>query len=45
MLYKAALDVIPARPKHSERRNGRPFLLDRAAALVADREVRSSSTN
>ncbi|WP_327357840.1 hypothetical protein [Streptomyces sp. NBC_01304] len=45
LLYKAALDVIPARPKHSERRNGRPFLLDRAAALVADREARSSSDN
>ncbi|MYR59331.1 hypothetical protein GTY54_24860 [Streptomyces sp. SID625] len=45
LLYKAALDVIPARPKHSERRNGRPFLLDRAAALVADREAHSSSTN
>ncbi|MGW2986415.1 hypothetical protein [Streptomyces goshikiensis] len=45
LLYKAALEVIPARPKHSERRNGRPFLLDRAAALVADREARSSSTN
>lgn len=44
-LYKAALDVIPARPKRSERRNGRPFLLDRAPALVADREARSSSTN
>ncbi|MEU0030689.1 hypothetical protein [Streptomyces sp. NPDC006335] len=45
LLYKAALDIIPARPKHSEQRNGRPFLLDRAAALVADREARSSSTN
>lgn len=45
LLYKAALDVIPVRPKHSERRNGRPFLLDRAAALVADREARSSSTD
>ncbi|MEV7952985.1 hypothetical protein [Streptomyces sp. NPDC088141] len=45
LLYKTALDVIPARPKHSERRNGRPFLLDRAAALVADREACSSSTN
>ncbi|MCJ0875168.1 hypothetical protein [Streptomyces sp. AP-93] len=43
LLYKAALDVIPARPKHNERRNGRPFLLDRAAALVADREARSPS--
>ncbi|MGW0901216.1 hypothetical protein ACWD0G_30285, partial [Streptomyces goshikiensis] len=45
LLYKVALDVIPARPKHSERRNGRPFLLDRAAALVADREDRSSSAD
>ncbi|MFD7853459.1 hypothetical protein ACFV6B_04070 [Streptomyces microflavus] len=45
LLYTAALDVIPERPKHSERRNGRPFLLDRAAALVADREARSSSTD
>ncbi|MEV7870179.1 hypothetical protein AB0P17_29730 [Streptomyces sp. NPDC088124] len=45
LLYKAALDVIPARPKHNERRNGRPFLLDRAAALVADRKARSSSTD
>jgi hypothetical protein len=44
LLYKVALDVIPARPKHSELRNGRPFLLDRAAALVADREARSSSS-
>ncbi|MEW1548375.1 hypothetical protein [Streptomyces tsukubensis] len=43
LLYKAALDVIPGRPKHNERRNGRPFLLDRAAALVADREARTSS--
>ncbi|WP_328964229.1 hypothetical protein [Streptomyces virginiae] len=24
VLYKAGLDVIPARPEHSERRNGRP---------------------
>ena len=39
MLYRAALEIIPARPKHSQRRNGRPFLLDRAAALVADREA------
>lgn len=45
LLYKAAVDVIPARPKHSERRNGRPFLLDRSAVLVADREARSSSTD
>ncbi|MFE4335415.1 hypothetical protein ACFRQM_40220 [Streptomyces sp. NPDC056831] len=45
LLYKAALDVIPVRPKHSQRRNGRPFLLDRAAALVADREASSSSAD
>ncbi|MFF3697348.1 hypothetical protein [Streptomyces sp. NPDC002221] len=45
LLYKAALDVIPTRPKHREQRNGRPFLLDRAAALVADREARSSPAN
>ncbi|PUB32502.1 hypothetical protein C8K30_1011028 [Promicromonospora sp. AC04] len=39
LLYRAALEIIPARPKHGQRRNGRPFLLDRAAALVADREA------
>ncbi|MFB7917055.1 hypothetical protein [Streptomyces sp. NPDC056061] len=39
LLYRAALDAIPARPKHSQLRNGRPFLLDRAAALVAEREA------
>lgn len=35
LLYTAALEAIPDRPKHHERRNGRPFLLDRAAAMVA----------
>lgn len=35
LLYKAALEAIPSRAKHEERRNGRPFLLDRAAAMVA----------
>jgi hypothetical protein len=35
LLYEAALEVLPGRPKHNERRNGRPFLLDRAAAMVA----------
>lgn len=38
MLHDAALRVIPPRPKHAQTRNGRPFLLDRAAAMVADRE-------
>lgn len=35
LLYQAAVQVIPGRAKHYERRNGRPFLLDRAAAMVA----------
>lgn len=35
LLYQAVQEVLPPRPKHSERRNGRPFLLDRAAAMVA----------
>jgi hypothetical protein len=44
LLYAAAIEVIPTRPKHSQRRNGRPFLLDRAAALVADRESNTAGT-
>lgn len=44
LMYAAAAEVIPARPKHSQRRNGRPFLLDRAAALIADRESASPSS-
>ncbi|WP_234431271.1 hypothetical protein [Streptomyces sp. NRRL F-5053] len=39
LLHRAALDVLPFRPKHAQTRNGRPFLLDRAAALVAEREA------
>ena len=39
LLYKTALEVIEPRPKHAQMRNGRPFLLDRAAALVAAREA------
>jgi hypothetical protein len=39
LLYQAVLDVIPPRPKHAQLRNGRPYLLDRAAALVAEREA------
>lgn len=35
LLFQAAQQVIPPRVKHNERRNGRPFLLDRAAAMVA----------
>lgn len=38
LLYRAAIELpIPHRPKHDEMRNGRPYLLDRAAALVAER--------
>jgi hypothetical protein len=40
LLYTAALEMIPTRHKHLERRNGRPFLLDRAAALIAERKHR-----
>lgn len=40
LLYLATRQVVPARAKHRETRNNRPFLLDRAAALVADREQR-----
>lgn len=43
LLYKASLDVIEPRPKHSQMRNGRPFLLDRAAALVAVREASAAA--
>lgn len=39
LLYGAARKVIPYRQKHSQTRNGRPYLLDRAAALVAQREA------
>lgn len=35
LLYLAAQEVLPKRAKHNEQRNGRPFLLDRAAAMVA----------
>lgn len=40
LLYTTALEVIPLRHKHLERRNGRPFLLDRAATLIAACEHR-----
>lgn len=43
LLYRATLEVIPSRPKHAQMRNGRPFLLDRAAALVAAREASAAS--
>lgn len=43
LLYSAATKTIPWRSKHGQRRNGRPFLLDRAAALVADREASAAA--
>lgn len=43
LLFMAAHAVIPPRPKHNERRNGRPFLLDRAASLIARRQAGSES--
>lgn len=39
LLYKAAVSVIPERNKHHEKRNGRPFLLDRAAAMIASHDA------
>lgn len=43
LLYHAARQVIPWRPKHDSTRHGRPYLLDRAATLVADRLNSSAS--
>lgn len=43
LLYQAALQVIPPRPKHNERRNGRAFLLDRAAAMIAQQRSDKNS--
>lgn len=45
VLFKAAQHVIPHRPKHDQLRNGRPFLLDRAAALVAERVADTDKTS
>lgn len=39
LLYEAAREVLPHRTKHRERRNGRTFLLDRAAAMVAENKT------
>lgn len=39
LLYAATQRMIPARPKHREIRNNRPYLLNQAAALVADRRA------
>lgn len=41
LLHQAALEVLPEREKHTQTRNGRPYLLDRAAALVAERRAAS----
>lgn len=42
LLYLAAKEVLPTRDKHYEQRNGRPYLLDRAAAMVS---LSSAPTN
>lgn len=39
LLYKAAVDVLPARSKHNEARNRRPFLLDRAVAMIREQQA------
>ncbi|MFC4048361.1 hypothetical protein ACFOY4_01585 [Actinomadura syzygii] len=44
LLYQAAVQVLPARPKHNERRNGRQYLLDRAAAMIAGRQPHADRT-
>lgn len=43
LLYQAATEILEPRPKHNERRNGRPFLLDRAAAMIAGQQSRQSA--
>lgn len=35
LLFLAAREVLPARRKHREQRNRRPYLLDRAAQIIA----------
>lgn len=45
LLFQAARKVLPARPKHQELRNGRPFLLDRAASLIAQRNIDKQEQN
>lgn len=42
LLFLAAQEVLPPRAKHNEVRNGRPFLLDRAAVMVS---LSSAPTN
>lgn len=42
LLYEAAREILPHRTKHRERRNGRTFLLDRAAAMVAENKTNGS---
>lgn len=37
LLYLCAREILEHRPKHDELRHGRPYLVDRAASLVADR--------
>lgn len=41
LLYRCAVEVLEHRPKHDELRNNRPYLLERAASIVADRLARA----
>lgn len=43
LLYQVARKILPTRTKHHQMRNGRPYLLDRAAALVADRAASAAA--
>lgn len=43
LLYEAATRILPARDKHTETRHGRPYLLDRAATIVADRRAQEKA--
>lgn len=43
LLYDAVRQTVPFRQKHTQTRNGRPFLLDRAAALIAEREAANTA--
>lgn len=44
LLYEAAREVLPHRKKHREQRNGRAFLLDRAASMVANNRQETRGT-
>lgn len=43
LLYLCAVRILPHRAKHDQQRGGRPYLMERAAALVADRTARAAT--